>query len=302
MGSCTSPWPITSRCARRPPIAPRPLQRSAEIASHYTLAGDQPAALRTTVLAGLEAQRAQAPGEAADLFSRALELWPRVPDPERVAGRDHVELLRRTAAELTVLDERPRVEALIRQALAELDAGADPVRYAETLSEYGRVLWSLNRGDEAIASGERALAMLSGAETAQAIATRAWLARLQILRGKYREARVDAEQALEAAVAGGERGPEIELLNTLGMARVGLGEFDAGIASMRRAIALASEDEDFERLGSAYGNLADMYGYAGRSPRRDRHRPGGPGRDPAQPHPHPRLAEADPVAVRLRGR
>lgn len=74
---------------QEPPPADRAdaLQRSAEIASHYAMAGDQPAALRATVRAGAEATRAHAVGEAADLYSRALELWPRV--PRRRAGRRH---------------------------------------------------------------------------------------------------------------------------------------------------------------------------------------------------------------------
>ena len=240
------------------------LQRSAEIASHYAMANDQPAALRTTVRAGLEAQRAHAAGEAADLFGRALELWPRVPDAEQIASIDHVALLRRAASEVSVLDERSRAEMLLRRALDELDPAAEPVRYAQTLFEYGRALWGLNRGDEAIAAGERALAMVPESEARAAIPIRAFLARLQTLRGKFREARADAEPALAAAQAAGDRGAEAELHNTLGMVRVGLGEIGAGLDSMQRAIVLAREDDDFDRVGTAYANLADMFAQIGR--------------------------------------
>jgi DNA-binding CsgD family transcriptional regulator/tetratricopeptide (TPR) repeat protein len=250
----------------RPPPADRAeaLQRSAEIASHYTMAGDQPAALRASVRAGREAQRAHAPGEALGLYRRALELWSRVPDAEQIAGLDHVTLLCLTAAEASILDERSRAEMLLERALDELDPDTEPVRYAETLFEHGRALWSLNRGDEAVAAGERALAMMPADAARPAIPIRAWLARLQTLRGKYREARTDAEPALAAAVAAGDRGAESELLNTLGMIRVGLGEIEAGLASLQRAIVLAREDDDFDRLGSAHSNLADMYAFAGR--------------------------------------
>ena len=59
------------------------LVRSAAIARHYAAAGDQPAALRTTIIAAETAEQAWAHGEAADLLERALVLWPRVAETER---------------------------------------------------------------------------------------------------------------------------------------------------------------------------------------------------------------------------
>ena len=67
------------------------VERATTIANHYAAGGDQPAALRATVLAGLAARDVHAYGEAADLAERALELWPRVSDPESLVPLDHVE-------------------------------------------------------------------------------------------------------------------------------------------------------------------------------------------------------------------
>ncbi len=71
----------------------RELERTTAVASHYAAAGEQRAALKATVLAGRAAEEVQAFGEAADLFERALELWPRVDDAEELLGMDHVKLV-----------------------------------------------------------------------------------------------------------------------------------------------------------------------------------------------------------------
>jgi DNA-binding CsgD family transcriptional regulator/predicted negative regulator of RcsB-dependent stress response len=93
----------------------------------------------------------------------------------------------------------------------------------------------------------------------------AWLARTRYLRGRFRHAASEGEAALEVAIAAGDRLAETELLNTLGMAYVSLGEVDKGVASLERAIALAREDDDFDSLSTAYSNLADMFDLSGRT-------------------------------------
>jgi DNA-binding CsgD family transcriptional regulator len=247
--------------------SPEPeLELAASAASNYAAAGDQPAALRTTVAAAQAAERALAYGEAADLTDRALMLWPRVADPEQVAGLDHVELLRRAAGAHSASEDRSRGEVLINQALRELDPELEPVRYATLLGRLSRILWSLNRGAEAVATGERALAMLPEDEPSRVRPLLlAWLARTRFLRGRFRDAIPDGEEALRAAVAVGNRMAETEVLNTLGMARVALGDVDEGVASLRRAIALAREGDDIDSLATAYSNLADMLSVVGRT-------------------------------------
>ena len=70
---------------------------AAGIAHHYLASGDQPAALAASVRAAQAAEAVHANGEAAALYSRALQLWDRVADAEELTGRDHVELLRAAA-------------------------------------------------------------------------------------------------------------------------------------------------------------------------------------------------------------
>jgi DNA-binding CsgD family transcriptional regulator/tetratricopeptide (TPR) repeat protein len=244
----------------------RELERASAIAGHYGAAGDQPNALRSTIAAARAAHKVYAYGEASDLTERALELWPRVDDPERVAGVDHVRLLAMAADAHRVVDDRARSVVLINQALKELDPADQPARYAGLLALLARMSWTLNRGEEAVGIAERALAMIPDDDpNGDRPLLLAWLARTRFLRGRFRQAATEGEAALQIAVAAGSRLAETELLNTLGMARVALGEVDAGVESLRRAVELARETQDFDSLATAYSNLADMFNVAGQT-------------------------------------
>ncbi len=265
----------------------RELERASAIAGHYAAAGDQPHALRGAIAAARAAHTVYAYGEAADFTERALELWPRVDEPEQVAGLDHVRLLTMAAEAHQTFDDRARSVTLINEALRELDPEVDPARYAGLLARQARIVWALNRGEEALAIAERALAMLPeddpGAERPRLLA---WLARMRYLRGRFRHAASEGQAALEVAVAAGDRLAETELLNTLGMAYVSLGDVEKGIRSLRRAIALARADRRLRQPGhgvlqprrQARGDRSDRGGAA--------HRAGG-----TSGHAHPSRAQ-----------
>lgn len=239
---------------------------TARIAYHYAAAGDQPAALAAMVRAARAAGRIHAYGEKADLAERALELWPRVPDPESLTGLDHVELISMAAGAHSRSGEIGRCEVLLQEGLRELDADADPRRYSMLLGSLARIQWNLNRGEEGVQTAERALALLPDDDRSrERTLLLSWLARTRFLRGRLREAVADAEEALEAALALGDRATETELRNTRGMAMVALGQVDEGVVDLRRAIELARADDDLEDLGFAYANLADVLSVAGRA-------------------------------------
>jgi DNA-binding CsgD family transcriptional regulator len=244
----------------------RGLELTSTIAHHYAVAGDQPAALRATVQAALAAREAHAYGDAAELAERALDLWPRVPDAAATIPLDHVELLCLAAAAHRGANDEPRAETLLKRALGQLEQEADPRRYSELLDDLSRVQWRLNRASEAMETAERALALLPSDEVSRERASLlAWRARTRHLRGRYREAFREGQDALEAARAAGDRAAESEVLNTLGISQIMLGEVDEGVDCLRHAIEIAREDDDFGRMEGAYSNLADALSLAGRT-------------------------------------
>ncbi|HEY2772175.1 MAG TPA: AAA family ATPase [Solirubrobacteraceae bacterium] len=241
------------------------VERAATMASHYASAGDQPAALRATVRAALAARSVHAYGEVADLAERALELWPRVPDVHESLELDHVGLLRLAASAHSMADDRGRSEVLLGTALEELDPEADPIAYAGVLARLARTQWSLNRGLQAIATAQRALDMLPDDDCEERPLLLAWLSRTRYLRGRFRAALEEGEEALAAATTTGDRYAEVEVLNTLGMSLMSLGQVDEGVARLRRSIDVAREIDDIDGLCYAYSNLADMLNLLGRT-------------------------------------
>ncbi|MDQ6816256.1 MAG: AAA family ATPase [Actinomycetota bacterium] len=242
------------------------VERIATIAHHYAAAGDQPNALRATVQAAQAARDVHAYGETADLAERALELWPRVAHPEQIANLDHVDLLELAATGESLEGDRARAEVLLQTALGEISPEADPRRYSSLLARVARMQWSLNRQGESVETAQQALTLLPADEaTGERASLLAWFARTQTLRGHFRDAVRDGRDALEAAIAARDRRSETEVLNTLGMALVGLGEVEDGLSHLRAAIELARENDDVDSESVAYGNLADMLGGAGRT-------------------------------------
>jgi DNA-binding CsgD family transcriptional regulator len=236
------------------------------IASHYTAAGDQPAALRSTINAANAAESVLAYGEAAELWERALRLWPRVAADQRPGSFDTAELLSRAARANGMHRDRGRGETLLREALRELDPERDRVRYAALLARLARTIWSLNRGPEAVQTGEQALAMLDEDDPAGVRPSLlAWLTRMKFLRGRFRQAAEDGEQALAAAIAAGDSDAEAEVRNTLGMAQVAMGQVEDGIGQLHRAIEVARAHDELDSMLTAYSNLADMLNVAGRT-------------------------------------
>jgi DNA-binding CsgD family transcriptional regulator len=238
-------------------------QIAAEVAAHAQAAGDRSLALRAAIVAADEASAIHAHGEAADLLERALESWAHVEDPVAISGIDHVELLVRAAREHDHDDQPTRAESMLRSALAELDEQLEPVRTASVLERLARAQWGLARGDEALATGRRALALLpAGRDDGERASLLTWLARTTLLRGRYRDAVDAARESLEIVTASGA-GTDLEshLRNTL----VGCGSRDEGIAELRVSLALALGSDVKWTAASAYVNLADLLLLSGRT-------------------------------------
>jgi DNA-binding CsgD family transcriptional regulator len=238
---------------------------AAAVAHHYSAAGDQPAALVASVRAGEAAEAVHAYGEGAALYERALELWDRVPDAERLTGRTHVAVLRAAAWCHATELEPARAETLLRAAVAEVDPEEEPRLAAIVLERLSRQQWNLGRQAEARESRRRALALLPeddvSAERADVLAS---IAKELMLEGRYRETVDAARQALAVAEACGASVPHVRALDALGIALAATGQHEEGFAALRRAIDLARSTDMPMTMLTSYVNLADALYVAGR--------------------------------------
>jgi len=245
----------------------RRVHLTAQIAHHWLAAGDQPAAFAASVQAATAAEGVNAYGEALGLLERALALWDRVADAESLAGEDQVSLLVRAANVADVAGESVRGEALLRRALELIDEAEDTHRAARILERLARAQGILNRQDEALVTIERGLALLpAGENSLERAALLAAGARARMLQARYADAAERARTALDAArQLEGARAIELRALNSLGVTLIGLGDFDAGSAALREALARSDMPGLQNERNVTYVNLADSLGVSGRA-------------------------------------
>jgi DNA-binding CsgD family transcriptional regulator/tetratricopeptide (TPR) repeat protein len=217
---------------------------------------------------GADAQVAAevAHGEAARLYERALQLWPRVPGPEALAGIDHATLLSRASNAHDLDGDRVRAEDLLEASLGEMGDDTDPHRKAAHLDRLASLRWSLGAAEPGLTTLERGLALLPPDDTSSERAMLLGLrSKMLMLRGQHRKAIEAARAALSAAIAANEPAARSRALNVLGTSLMALGEVDEGAGHLREAIALSSANGCLPELVSSYTNLADLLHQAGRS-------------------------------------
>ena len=239
---------------------------TAQAAHHWAAAGDQPQALRAAVRAALAAERLNAFGEAQALFERALGLWDRVDDPERLADLGEVELLRRAATAADQAGDPTRQEALLRRALSQVDEVADPGRAALIRERLSQSLWSQHRQDESLDALKEALDLLPedrpSPERAKLLAQ---FSRRRMLQSRFAEAAEVAREAIAVARVAGHREAEAIALNSLGTSLGDRGEVDAGVEHLRESLAIARDEGLEMEEGGAWINIADVLHLAGRT-------------------------------------
>jgi DNA-binding CsgD family transcriptional regulator len=255
---------IAEAISRDPSLAySRSRSVATELAHHWCAAGDQPQALAACVAAGRDAAGVCAFAESEYQFTRALDLWDRVDEPDRVAGMSRLELLERTAdaarwaghvdraidlagdALLAAATERPARQAAIHERLG---------RY---LSEAGRAEDTLDAYTEAdrLLAAEEPSALLAGVRAARALA--------QLQSGHYALGLQLSTEAVEIARAVGATAEEGRALNTTGVALTMTGQPEEGIRSLRAAVHIAETCGNLEDLLRSYANLTFVLENAG---------------------------------------
>ena len=237
---------------------------AADLAQHWYLAGDRPRALTAAMAAGLAAEEVYAHAEALTQYERALELWDRVEDPERLAGTDRVALRARAAEAASCVGEPLRAVHIVERALAELDPAAEPVRAGLLYERLGRYSWIGGDTSGAITAYEDAVRIIprTGAPVERARALAA-LGHVQMVADRYRIARDLGADGLEIARAAGAAIEEGRALATLGAARASLGEREPGLHMVREGRALlerAGAAPDFVFMTYSYESLALLRG------------------------------------------
>jgi predicted ATPase/DNA-binding NarL/FixJ family response regulator len=239
--------------------------RAAAVAHHFNASGDQPQALRTAVAAARSVERGGAPGAAAALFDRGLALWPRVAEPETLAGVEHTTLLTLAARAHGLDNDEPHAITLFEQALGEIDETAEPHRIAGLLAEIASARWAMGKAESAREDLERALALLPESEpTPERAQILEQKARFLLLQGRFAESRDAADEALRAAEAAGVEDTEALVLNRLGLCLFLLGEEERGDPVMRESLELARRSGSNDQLAAAFVNYADALHMAGR--------------------------------------
>ncbi len=238
---------------------------TAAAAHHHFAAGDRPGALAASVRAAEAAERVHAHGEALALLERALELWPAVPDAERLAGADRVELLSRAARAADGQGESARPEARATAALREIDPHAEPRRAATLLERLARGQRRSGHADVALETIRKGLELLPAdrpcAERARLLSLEG---KIRMLQGRYGEAVRVSREALRAAREVEDPIAESRALNALGVSLATSGEPEEGIAALEAVTEMVQDGHPPSDIAEAYANLADTLFVLGR--------------------------------------
>jgi DNA-binding CsgD family transcriptional regulator/tetratricopeptide (TPR) repeat protein len=230
--------------------------RWALLAHHWTAAQDQPHALAASVRAGIAAQHVGALAEAAAHFEQALDLWPRVPEPETEAGMARSELLVRAADAVSHAGAPSRAVAMVEAAFGLLDDRCSPEHRAAVLERLGHHRWVACDPTGSGEARQAAVALLADrpATATQALVLAAW-GRHQMLVDRFIEAECTLRMALAVAEATDAQSPRSNALVGLGFTLVKLGRVDEGVDAARRSLEIAHAVGDADDIGLAYVNL-----------------------------------------------
>jgi DNA-binding CsgD family transcriptional regulator len=240
---------------RDPELSATGTGAAAELAYHWAEARELPAAFRASIEAGEQAEAVFAFAEARGHFERAIGLWAAVPGEHDASPLDLVELHARAAEAALLSDEFTRAIALVRRALELVDEAVEPARAALLHEQYGRYLWAAGQPG-ALEEHRTAVRLYpADARTADRARVLAAEARTLMLTGLADEALPSGEEALAIAREVGDAAVELSVVSTLGAGLGMLGQRDRAIAMMREAAARPGPGPDVEGRLRLYGNL-----------------------------------------------
>ncbi|MFT3865185.1 MAG: DUF2791 family P-loop domain-containing protein [Solirubrobacterales bacterium] len=256
---------LAEALSERPELGSGPAAVAAEIAHHWYEAHELPAALRSSIEAGVAAERIHAIAEAGIHFQRALAIWE-AGEPE--AGElplSRVEVMRRAAEAENLAGDPARATALARAALELIDADGDPVTAGLVQERIGRFVWSEGRGEDSLAEYLRAAELMPedppSAERALVLAS---VGQVLMLLNRFEESTAPCEEALAIARQVDAPGIEAHALNTLTAIHSSGGEYQRGVEAAATARRIALGLDLVVEVGRGYVNGSDALDQAGR--------------------------------------
>ncbi|TDC42439.1 helix-turn-helix transcriptional regulator [Micromonospora sp. KC213] len=238
---------------------------AAQIAHHWDGAGEDHKALPALVRSAEVAGSIHARAEQAQIIERTLDLWPRVPDAQRLSGHDRLDLFETAVAAATWAGEDARALGLIDRALAEIDQAREPGRTAKLLAHRGMTLHHLDR-DGALTSVAEAVRLLPTVPPGIRASVLDLVAVVYALRGHPGPARDAAEEAARLAAELGDVDVAVNARTTLGWVLCQLGAYDESLATLRAAGDLAERHDDLVRVARAQLNIAEALHHLGHYP------------------------------------
>jgi DNA-binding CsgD family transcriptional regulator len=241
---------------------------AAELAHHWYAAHDLDRALPAAVRAGLAAETVYAYAEALRQFERALELWERAPAIHSGLTLDRVDLLGRAAEAAFRLGSADRAVALVRSALKQVDAEAEPLRAGVLTARLAHFLRSSGKQDALTVHDEAVRLVPPEPPTPERALVLASLGQALMLKPRFQHARSVCEEAIAVARSTGARAAEGHARDTLGVVLAHLGEVAAGLAHLEQARDIAEDLHenhgfDIDDLLRAHANLCDLFDLTG---------------------------------------
>ncbi|HEV8174006.1 MAG TPA: AAA family ATPase [Actinoplanes sp.] len=235
----------------------------AEIAHHWHAAHDHPRALVAAKRAADAAGRRYAYAEQSRLLDRVLELWEQVPEAATLLGTTHVDLLEETALSAIDSGDHMRALSLTRAALADLDAGAEPVRAARLLVRRAKLLYNMGKSNGVPEAREAYRLLRPAPNSSERVMLMADVA-YQLAGIDSAEAGRIAEEAKAAAVELGDVATEVAATITFGLVCAGQIPAEVGLVSMQEAAARARATGDLPNLARALVSISDSLFELGR--------------------------------------
>jgi DNA-binding SARP family transcriptional activator len=247
----------------------------AGLAHHYAGAGDRERARRYYVRAGDHAWRSVAFGDAAVYYRAALGRWPDAEGPARA------ETLRKLGECLWIAGDPQEALEVCEESHAILESAGDRTGQGAVQRLMGRIYSQLGNREQSLTHYHHALSILEdGSESVELARAVSEISRMHMMTSEYDEAVAVGERALALAERLGAEDVTVHALTSIGMSLVASAP-ERGLAmlqdSLRRALALGLPYDacrGYTNLGSALlkrgrysetrATFADLLAYAER--------------------------------------